>query len=131
MRLKTTLKVLASDDTEEKDVQFSRTDDSLTGVISTHDLEQSGKFELAASESGYTLPMGKVLTGEFLYIELDAAGEVDVKFEGEAVGHRMKANASGLQAKLAFYHEFTTAPILDNALAAVVMGHYMIAGAKV
>jgi len=129
VRVRSQLIVVASSDSDEKNVGFQRNDTTLTSVIETFEVESSGEAELAASEADYALPMGKVFTGNLLYIETDK--ELTVKLDGEAVGHTLGAPSTGLRAKLYLRSEFTSAPLLTNVDAVNAASvSYFIAGEK-
>ena len=127
VRVRAQIILVASLDADEKQVHFEREDKSLTSVVSTYDAEESGQVILAASESAYTLPMGKVVTGKILYIESDQ--ELIVKMDGEAVGHKINPTTA-TKAKLFLNSSFTNAPIITNNTANEVSISYLIAGTK-
>jgi hypothetical protein len=127
VRVRAQIILVASLDADEKQVHFEREDKSLTSVVSTYDAEESGQVILAASESAYTLPMGKVVTGKILYIESDQ--ELIVKMDGEAVGHKISPTTA-TKAKLFLNSSFTNAPIITNNTANEASISYLIAGTK-
>ena len=129
VRIRTQIIVVASLDSDENQKQFARDASSLTTVIEEFDLEQSGELELAGGEADYTLEKGKVITGQFLYIE--TTGDLTIKLDGEAVGHKIGIPGSGTKAKWAIRSEFLSAPKITNddpTNAAQVS--YLIAGSK-
>ena len=129
VRTRTRIVIVASLDDNELQCQFSRPDSTLSEVIESFDVESSGEIELAAAEADYALPLGKVATGQLLYLE--CAGDLTVKLDGEAVGHRLGVPAAGTSAKLFLRSEFTSAPLLtNNSATAVTTVSYLIAGAK-
>lgn len=128
VRLRTQVALVASLDTNEQNVQFQRLNTTNVSAITTFDVEESGQLALAGAEADFALPMGKVATGSFLYIETD--GELTIKLDGEAVGHKIKPQA-GISGKLLLYTDFTTAPLLTNESATVEANvAFLIAGAK-
>jgi hypothetical protein len=112
MRLRALVTVVASLDDNEKQVQFERQDATLNGAISTHGAENSGQIVMAAAEAGYLLPLGKVVTGQYLYVETDR--ELGIKLDGSADEVILKPPASGVSARFSAHLEFTTAPELEN-----------------
>jgi len=133
VRLKTKVAITASLDDDEKKIQYQRPDDSTSQTLGTvaggaYEVEMSGELELGAAEADYSLPLGKVVTGKFLYIE--TTGDLTVKLDGEAVGHKIKGAPTGYSSKLVLDTEFTTAPSLTNNGSAVAQVSYFIAGLK-
>lgn len=127
VRVRSQIVVVASLDSDEKAVHFERQDKTLTSVVATYDAEESGQVVLAASETGYTLPMGKVATGALLYIETDQ--ELLVKLGGEVTGHKLTPTTA-TKAKLFFHTEFVAAPVISNLTSSEAQVAYLIAGAK-
>lgn len=119
--------VVAAMDSDEKDVQLKREDETLTTINSEFQAEESGHVVLSASETGFNLPMGKVATGALLMIETDK--ELVLYFNGGAESIPVKPAAAGVKGKLLLFTEFTTAPQLDNATAEVANVTFLIAGA--
>jgi hypothetical protein len=112
VRVRSQIILVASLDDDEKQCQFKRDDTTLTSLVETFEVESSGEIELAGAEADYALPMGKVATGKILYLETDK--ELQVKMDGEAVGHKVGAPTTGTKAKLFLRSEFTSAPLLTN-----------------
>lgn len=128
VRVRYKVAIIASIDTDENQCQFSRPDSVLSEVIETHEVSASGTIELTASEVDHALPLGDVVGGRVLYVEV--AGDVTIKLDGEAVGHKLGAPATGTRAKLMLRSEFTSSPLLTNNSAVAVEVAYFIAGAK-
>lgn len=129
VRTRTRIILVASLDDDGNQCQFSRPDLALNEVIETFDVESSGEIELAASEADYALPLAKVTTGKVLYIE--TTGDLTVKLDGEATGHKLGTPAAGTKAKLFLRTEFTSAPLLTNdSSTAVAPVSFFIAGDK-
>jgi len=126
VRVRNQVVVVASQDTDEKSVQFERQDKTLTSVVATYDAEESGQVVLAASEVNYTLPMGKVDVGALLYLETDQ--ELVIKINSEAVGHKITPTTA-TKAKLFWHGEFTNLVISNNTTSEATVA-YLIAGAK-
>lgn len=112
VRIRHQVIVVAALDANEQDVSFKREDKAQTTVNATFETEQSGEPILAASEVDFVLPMGKVLTGQFLYIE--SQQQLSVKLDGEATGHKIGPPATGTKGKLLLCTEFTAAPKITN-----------------
>lgn len=130
VRIRTQIIVVASLDADEKRKQFERQDTTLTTVIDTFDLEQSGELELGAGETNYTLEKGKIITGQYLYVETDR--ELMIRFDGEATGHRLGAPAVGTKAKMCWRTSFVSPPILTNLDGTnPAQVSYLIAGTKI
>lgn len=128
MRLRHQIVVVASDDADEKQCAFSREDATLTTVIEDVDATSSQDIELAASELNYSMAMGKVVTGRFLYIETDK--ELIVRLDGEVTGHKIGPPANGTRAKWCHRGTFSAAPIISNNTAEVARVAFLIAGMK-
>jgi hypothetical protein len=127
-RVRSQVVLVASLDTDEKQVHFERSDATLNGAIATHAAEASDHLTLAAAEADYALPLGKVVTGQYLYIETDT--ELGLKLDGSADEQILKPPASGVSARFSAHMEFTTAPLVTNKDAtAVATMSYFIAGA--
>lgn len=123
--------LVAALDEDEKDLQLKREDETLTTINHEFEAEESGHHVLAASETGFNVPMGKVATGELLYIE--TSQEITVKLDGGAEEIPIKPTGAGTKGKLLLMTSFTTAPQLDNdvvATAAEANITVLIAGAK-
>ena len=118
----------ASLDADGAQCQFSRPDSTLSEVIEDHDVSSSGNIELTASEVDHPLPLGDVVTGRLLYVEVD--GDCTIKLDGEATGHKLGAPATGTKAKLLLRSQFTAAPLLTNNGTTVVNAAYFLAGDK-
>lgn len=126
VRVRNQVVVVASQDTDEKSVQFERQDKTLTSVVATYDAEESGQVVLAASEANYTLPMGKVDVGALFYLETDQ--ELVIKVNAEATGHKITPTTA-TKAKLFWHGEFTSLVISNNTTSEATVA-YLIAGAK-
>lgn len=124
--LRSRVVVLAAMDADEKDVQFKREDETLTTINHQFEAEESGHTVLAASELAFDLPMGKVATAALLYIESDQ--ELNLRFDGGVENIPIKPTGAGVRGKLLLMTEFTTAPQIDNAAAAVANVTFLIAG---
>lgn len=128
MRVRYKVAISASLDDDEKQCHFSRPDSTLSEVIETHDLVSSGVLELAAAEADVPLPLGDVVGGRVLYVEVN--GDTTIKLDGQATGHKLGAPTTGTKAKLLLRSEFTSAPLITNNGASAVTVAYMIAGTK-
>jgi hypothetical protein len=128
MRLRSQIVLVAAADDDEKQVDFRREDEALTTVIETVDCETSQNLQLAASESNYVLPMGKVVTGKVFYLETDK--ELTVFLDGQVSGHKVGPPANGTKAKLFLRGDFTAAPKITNNTVSVANVAYSIAGLK-
>lgn len=129
--VRTRVVVVAAMDEDEKNKQLEREDETLTTINHTFDTEESGHAVLAASETGFDLPMGKVSTGRMLYIE--TSQEITVKLDGGAEEIPIRPTGAGTKGKLLLMTTFTTAPQLDNdvvATAAEADVTFLIAGDK-
>jgi len=119
--------VVAAMDSDEKNLQLKREDETLTTVNDELAAEESGHAVLGSGETGFSLPMGKVATGALLFIESDK--ELVLNFDGGAEDIPIKPTQSGVKAKLLLTSSFTTAPSLDNATSEVANVTFLIAGA--
>jgi len=126
VRVRNQIVVVASLDDDEKQVHFERSDKSLTSVVNSYDVEESGQLILTAGESNFALPFGKVTTGALLYIESDQ--ELVIKVNAEVVGHKIKP-ATTTKAKLFWHGEFTSISI-SNSGAVEANVSFLLAGAK-
>lgn len=123
--------LVAALDEDEKDVQLKREDETQTTINHEFEAEESGHVVMAASEAGFDLPMGKVATGQLLFIE--TSQEISVKLDGGTQEIRIKPTGAGQKGKLLLMTSFTTAPQLDNDLVATAAEAnitFLIAGAK-
>ncbi len=130
VRVRTQVLVVVSEGVNEQNCEYKRDQKAQIENISTEDTEQSGgSLELAASESDFALPKGKVVTIQQLYIESDS--EVLIKLDGEGTGHRLKPSG-GRKGKLALFDtQMTDAPLITNvSTTAVANISYMMAGKK-
>lgn len=127
VRVRNQIVVVASLDADEKSVQFERQDKTLTSVVNTYDVENSGQIVLAASETNYTIPLGKVAHGQFLYIETDQ--ELRIYLDGEVGGHLIRPTA-GTKGKLALHSYFSSAPIITNLSTSEANVAFFIGGSK-
>ena len=129
MQVRSQIVVVAARDADEKQIEFQRADKALTTVTDTYDTHEAGSPILAASVTNYPLPMGKVVTGQFLYIEAD--GEFQLKLDGEGAAHDIKPAAAGSKAKVLLQLNFSAAPQVSNPSdSAEVTLSYLIAGKK-
>lgn len=126
-RVRAQVTLVASLDTNEKQVHFERSDATLNGAVSTHEAEASDHITLAASEANYTLPLGKILTGQYIYIESDQ--QLGLKLDGSADEQLLTPPASGVGARFSAHLSFTTAPVISNKASAVAVVSYFMAGA--
>lgn len=127
VRVRSMVNVVASIDDDEKLIQFRHEDETLTTVITTYAVEESGTFQLNANEADYVLPKGKVGTAALLFIEINASASV--KLDGVISGHAMTPE-TGKKAVLFLQGAFTAAPLITNLTAAPAEGKFFIAGAK-
>jgi hypothetical protein len=125
--VRTRVVVVAAMDSDEKDVQLKREDQTQTTVNHQFAAEESGHIVLGASETNFNLPMGKVATGALLFIESDQ--ELNLRFDGGAEDIPIKPTGAGVKAKLLLTSDFTTAPQVDNTAAVVANVTFLIAGA--
>jgi len=128
VRVRYKVAIMASIDDDENQCQFSRPDSTLSEVIETHEVSASGTIELTASEVDHPLPLGDVVGGRILYVEVN--GDVSIKLDGEAVGHKLGAPATGTKAKLMLRSEFTAAPLITNNGLTAIEVAYFLAGSK-
>lgn len=127
VRVRNQVIVVASLDADEKSVQFERQDKTLTSVVNTYDVENSGQIVLAASEANYTIPLGKVAHGNFLYIETDQ--ELRIFLDGELTGHLIRPTA-GTKGKFMLHSYFSAAPVVSNISTSEANVAFFIAGSK-
>jgi len=128
VRIRQQVILVSSNDTNEANCTFKRDDKALTSQVETFDTEQSGEPILTASEANYVLPMGKVVTGQLLYIE--SIRQLSVKLNGEATGHPIGPPATGTKGKLFLRGTFTSVSISNLDVLNEAEVSYLIAGAK-
>lgn len=126
--VKSKIAITASIDEDRNQCQFSRPDSALSEVSEEFEVSSSGTLELAGSEVDHELKLGDVATGKLLYVEVD--GDVTIKLDGEATGHKIGAPSTGTKAKLILRSEFTAAPLITNNGTTAVNVAYFIAGSK-
>jgi len=126
VRVRSQVVVVASLDDDEKQVHFERQDKSLTSTVVDYDVEESGQLALAASEADFPLPLGKVATGSVIYLESDQ--ELEVKFDGEVAGHKVKPTTA-VKGKLYLNGEFSAVTLSNNAAVEANVS-FFVAGSK-
>lgn len=133
MRAKAQITLIVSTDTDQYQLLFSKTKDSLNTLIrddcNTHN---SGVVRLAAAGdppvgTPFTLPMGDVATGKILYISTDK--KITIKLDGSIT--EFEISPSGAYPGQLFWHgSFTTAPVIENQADDVCTVEFCIVGVE-
>lgn len=125
-RIKHYIQLLATLDTDEKEIDFKRIDEVLNTVTRT-DLEVglSQSRIILKSASDEAISFGDISTGKFLYIESDL--ELTMKLNGGSEVFKLTPT-SGSKAKLLWEGEFTGITLSNASSDTDANITYLIAG---
>ena len=80
MRVRYGIEILASNDDDEKEICFSRTDPTdIETIVTDYDFSMQGTVELPAETEDQEIPLGNITKINCLYLETDQ--EIKVRFD--------------------------------------------------
>jgi hypothetical protein len=120
------VKVIASLDTDQAEIQFKRDGVNSIKIERTLEVGINQTLEIPPSTTDLSVSFGQVATGQFLYVECDR--EVTLKFNGGTTALKLARGASG-RAKLLWDGEFTQLEVTNADADNAAIMTYCIGGA--
>jgi hypothetical protein len=131
MRAKVTTSMVVSTDTDQYQILWSRTRESLNALIRDDlDVQSSGVAKLAAnggSGDSITLPMGDITTGYLLFVEVDK--NCTIVLDGGAETQKIRPSGA-YPGQMLIHGHFTSAPVVENQAAEICTVEYCLVGTE-
>ena len=99
IRIKHKVRVQIAEDTDMKNLLFSRDDTLSEKIIDAYVRQTSGKFNIAAS-ANEDLPFGDITTVKGMYIEVDQDVQVKLNGSNDAIQLRKSSSTEGVTAQM-------------------------------
>ncbi len=124
-RVKHSISILASLDTDEKKKGFERTAATVIQTINAQEVGKSDTRVIAALAVDDALELGGVTTAKVLYLETDQ--EITIKINGGSESFKLTPT-TGYNAKLFWEGEFTALAVSNASTTTEAIVSYMVAG---